>query len=97
MTSACSGVVVLLLSALLLAPVPIIHILPALVIALISLAYLEEDGSPALDRHSSSDPDCEFQQAPGGQGDKGRSLRLRPAESCGSVPVVGALSFVRPA
>jgi hypothetical protein len=44
MTSACSGVVVLLLSALLLAPVPIIHILPALVIALISLAYLEEDG-----------------------------------------------------
>jgi hypothetical protein len=38
------GVVVLLLSALLLAPVPIVHILPALVIALISLADLEEDG-----------------------------------------------------
>jgi hypothetical protein len=44
MTSACSGVVVLLPSALLLARAPITHILPALVIALISLAYLEEDG-----------------------------------------------------
>ncbi len=38
------GVVVLLLSALILAPVPLTHIIPALVIALIAVAYLEEDG-----------------------------------------------------
>lgn len=38
------GVVVLLLGALLLAPVPFSNIPPALVIMLISLAYLEEDG-----------------------------------------------------
>jgi hypothetical protein len=38
------GLVVLLLSALLLAPVPMIHVVPAFVVALISLAYLEEDG-----------------------------------------------------
>jgi hypothetical protein len=39
------GVVVLLLTALLLlAPVPMIQVLPALVIALIALAYIEEDG-----------------------------------------------------
>jgi hypothetical protein len=38
------GSVVLLLSALLLTPVPLTQIPPALVIALIALAYLEEDG-----------------------------------------------------
>ena len=39
------GVVVLLLTVLLLlAPVPMIQVVPALVIVLISLAYLEEDG-----------------------------------------------------
>ena len=39
------GVVVLLLTALLLlTPVPLSNIVPAIVIALISLAYLEEDG-----------------------------------------------------
>jgi hypothetical protein len=39
------GFVVLLLSAaLLLTPVPLSNIAPAIVIALISLAYLEEDG-----------------------------------------------------
>ena len=45
------GVLVLLLTVLLLlAPVPMIQVVPALVIVLISLAYLEEDGVPALDR-----------------------------------------------
>jgi hypothetical protein len=40
------GVVVLLLTMLLLlAPVPMIQVVPALVIVLISLAYLEEDGA----------------------------------------------------
>ena len=38
------GVVVLILSATLLAPIPLSNVVPALVIALISLAYLEEDG-----------------------------------------------------
>ena len=39
------GVVVLLLTVLLLlAPVPMIQVVPALVIVMISLAYLEEDG-----------------------------------------------------
>jgi hypothetical protein len=39
------GVVVLLLTMLLLvAPVPVIQVVPALVIVIISLAYLEEDG-----------------------------------------------------
>jgi hypothetical protein len=39
------GVVVLLMTALLLlAPVPMIQVLPASVIALLALAYLEEDG-----------------------------------------------------
>jgi hypothetical protein len=38
------GVVVLLLGGLLLAPVPLSNIPPALVIMLISIAYLEEDG-----------------------------------------------------
>jgi hypothetical protein len=39
------GVVVLLLTVLLLlAPVPMIQVVPALVIVLISMAYLEEDG-----------------------------------------------------
>jgi hypothetical protein len=38
------GIVVVLLSATLLAPIPLSNVVPALVIALISLAYLEEDG-----------------------------------------------------
>jgi hypothetical protein len=38
------GAVVLFLAGLLLAPVPLSNILPALVIMLISVAYLEEDG-----------------------------------------------------
>jgi len=38
------GVVVLLTALILFAPVPMIQVVPALVIALISLAYLEEDG-----------------------------------------------------
>jgi hypothetical protein len=38
------GVIVLLMCALLLVPVPMSQVLPALVIALISLAYLEQDG-----------------------------------------------------
>ena len=39
------GTVVMLLSiVLVLAPIPLSNIVPALVIALISLAYLEEDG-----------------------------------------------------
>ena len=37
-------VVVMLSSAVVLAPIPLTSIVPALVIALISLAYLEEDG-----------------------------------------------------
>jgi hypothetical protein len=44
LTKRVVGVVVLLLCALLLVPVPMSQVLPALVIALISLAYLEEDG-----------------------------------------------------
>ena len=45
------GVVVLLLTVLLLlAPVPMIQVLPAMVIVLISLAYLRGGRSPALDR-----------------------------------------------
>ena len=44
-TKSVVGVVVLLLTVLLLlAPVPMIQVVPALVIVLISLAYLEEDG-----------------------------------------------------
>jgi hypothetical protein len=38
------GVVVVLLNITLLTPVPLSNVVPALVIALISLAYLEEDG-----------------------------------------------------
>ena len=38
------GGIVLLLGACLLAPVPLSNVLPALVITLIALAYLEEDG-----------------------------------------------------
>jgi hypothetical protein len=38
------GVVVVLLSGTMLVPVPLSNVIPALVIALISLAYLEEDG-----------------------------------------------------
>jgi hypothetical protein len=37
-------VILLLTAALLLTPVPLSNIAPAIVIALISLAYLEEDG-----------------------------------------------------
>ena len=37
-------VVVMLNSAVVLAPIPLTNVVPALVIALISLAYLEEDG-----------------------------------------------------
>jgi hypothetical protein len=45
LTKRVVGVVVLLLTVLLLlAPVPMIQVVPALVIVLISLAYLEEDG-----------------------------------------------------
>jgi hypothetical protein len=45
LTKRVVGVVVLLLTVLLLlAPVPMIKVVPALVIVLISLAYLEEDG-----------------------------------------------------
>lgn len=44
------AVVVLLNVALLFTPIPLSNVVPALVIALISLAYLEEDGrTPALD------------------------------------------------
>ena len=38
------GLVVLLLGATMLAPLPFAHVLPALVIMMISFAYLEEDG-----------------------------------------------------
>jgi hypothetical protein len=38
------GFVVLLLGALLLVPIPFSHVIPALVIVLLSFAYLEEDG-----------------------------------------------------
>jgi hypothetical protein len=45
------GTIVVVLSAtLVFIPIPLSNIVPALVIALISLAYLEEDGGPALDR-----------------------------------------------
>jgi hypothetical protein len=44
-TKRAVGVVVLLLTlVLLLAPVPMIQVVPALVIVMISLAYIEEDG-----------------------------------------------------
>jgi hypothetical protein len=39
-----AGLAVLALSALFLAPLPLIQIVPALLVALIALAYLEEDG-----------------------------------------------------
>ena len=38
------GIVVMMLSARLITPIPLSNILPALIIALISLAYTEEDG-----------------------------------------------------
>jgi hypothetical protein len=38
------GFIVLLLGALLLVPIPFSHVIPALVIMLVSFAYLEEDG-----------------------------------------------------
>jgi len=48
-TKRAVGVVVILLSArLLLAPIPLSNVLPALLIAFISLAYLEEDGMMVL-------------------------------------------------
>ena len=43
-------VVVILNTTLVFTPIPLSNTVPALVIALISLAYLEEDGLPALDR-----------------------------------------------
>lgn len=47
------GVTVLLLTAvLLLTPVPLSNIAPAILVVLISLAYIEEDGLPALFRPS---------------------------------------------
>ena len=39
-----SGIAILALSGLFLAPLPLIQIVPALLVALIALAYLEEDG-----------------------------------------------------
>jgi len=39
-----AGIAILALSALFLAPFPLIQIVPALLVALIALAYLEEDG-----------------------------------------------------
>jgi hypothetical protein len=38
------GTVVVMLSIILFTPIPLSNVVPALVIALISLAYLEEDG-----------------------------------------------------
>ena len=53
------AVVVMLNTILLLTPLPLSNVVPALVIALISLAYLEEDGAFALYRpaggHSRAD------------------------------------------
>jgi hypothetical protein len=46
-------VVVMLSSAVVLAPIPLTSVVPAMVITLISLAYLEEDGLPPLDRSAS--------------------------------------------
>ncbi len=43
-TKMAVGLVVLLLAASLLAPIPLSNIIPALVIVLLSFAYLEEDG-----------------------------------------------------
>jgi hypothetical protein len=43
-TKRAVGLVVLLLAVTLLAPIPFSHIIPALVIVLLSFAYLEEDG-----------------------------------------------------
>ena len=39
-----AGIAILALSGLFLAPLPLIQIVPALLVALIALAYLEEDG-----------------------------------------------------
>jgi len=44
MTKRLVGSIVLLLAISLIWPVPLINIFPALVIAMISLAYIEEDG-----------------------------------------------------
>jgi hypothetical protein len=44
MTKRIVGIVVVVLSILLFVPIPLSNVVPALVIALISLAYLEEDG-----------------------------------------------------
>ena len=38
------GIAVLVVSALFLVPLPLIQIVPALLVALMALAYLEEDG-----------------------------------------------------
>ncbi len=44
MSKLAAGVAILALSGLFLAPLPLIQIVPALLVALIALAYLEEDG-----------------------------------------------------
>ena len=44
MSKRAAGIAILALSALFLAPLPLIQIIPALLVALIALAYLEEDG-----------------------------------------------------
>jgi hypothetical protein len=44
MSKRAAGIAILALSALFLAPLPLIQIVPALLVALIALAYLEEDG-----------------------------------------------------
>ena len=47
-TKRLTGIVMLLLGLTLISPVPFSHVLPALVIMLVALAYLEEDGVALL-------------------------------------------------
>jgi hypothetical protein len=83
-TKSVVGVVVLLLTVLLLlAPVPMIQVVPALVIVLISLAYLEGDGvllsrsrslSPSLSWESRGWRSGKWSRAPSGSVDLGFSV-----------------------